>query len=211
MVETNGNVFSLGEAFSFAISEHPDTILDVGITVVDPVTMKLVVGDGITKGGIPPKGKIWKVPSLNTASKRRFIVGDYLLVDDADYYYVGSDGVDKVLLRDGSSLMGWKTLTLNSGWRESNDAGGEPRVRKDGNLVTIDAMLGKDKKSEYSPFRLPSWARPNRLMCMVIECNYGYGTTPLVVYPDGWVYPWAIATRSCSRVSIQLSFWVEPS
>lgn len=212
MSKSIGNALKFGQAYAFSISENPTAILDSGLVVVDPTTNVLAVGDGVTPGGVLPKGKIWKVAALDDANSKRMVVGDYVLVGDTEYYCVHGDGVKPLTMVeevDSGSLLGWHELTLYQGWSMSADAIGSARVRRDGNLVTIDAVLAKEKSSDWSPFQLPSWAMPNKTVYQTIEVNTSRGADPLVIYPDGYLYPRKIYTKKVSRVSIQITFWVD--
>ena len=212
MSKSIGSTLKPGQAFEYPIASNPNIVLENGLVVIDPNTKDISVGDGVTPGGVLPKGKIWKVPAPENINDNIMVVGDYVLVNDVDYYYVMPDGVVPVILVeeiDSGSLIGWNELTLFQGWDMSADAIGNARVRKDGNLVTIDAVLEKNKSSDWSPFRLPTWARPNKTVYQTIEVNTSRGADPLVIYPDGYLYPRKIYTKQVSRVSIQLTFWID--
>jgi len=207
-----GNVLNIGQALSYPISENRHVILDDGIVVIDVLTKEIYVGDGVTPGGNLPSEAIWKVTSLDEMDNLVHMVGDYILVGGEVYHRVTNSGIvplELLATEEYGNLDGWTTLELYTGWSISQDAVGDARVRKDGNLVTIDAVLKKDKSSDWSPFRLPTWARPNKTVYQTIEVNTSRGADPLVIYPDGYLYPRKIYTKKVSRVSIQITFWID--
>ena len=211
MAKSIGNALKFGEAYRFNLSANPSIVLESGIVVVDNETNILLVGDGVTPGAVLPKDKIWEVDTLEDSTGIFKVVGDYILVSDGKYHIVGSEGVTELIIVDDNGILGWDTLQLYQGWEQGNDSIGVPRVRKDGNLVTIDAVLYKDKYSDWSPFRLPTWARPGKTMYLTMECDTGYGVTPLVIYPDGYLYPRKLYTKKVNRMSFQITYWIENS
>ena len=212
-------VLRFGRALKKDLSTNP--VITDGLIVVDETTKKIARGDGVTQGGIAIDGKVWEVGTLEEANSKRLTSGDYLLVNNEKFWAVGDNDYTEVELlteeqmtqeeQDSASYpaIDWEPLELTNGWVKSTSATNDARIRKDADFVTLDAVLTKYKSSDWSPFRLPVWARPDRILYLLVEMSTGgSGSTPIVIYPDGYVYPRKIYTKSVSRVSFQISYAV---
>lgn len=207
-----------GRAMSLNIGTEPTVVVPEGVIAIDSTEKIIVLGDGKTVGGIDIPGKVWEFGTIEEANTARLTVGDYVLVDNDKFWAVGDIEIVEVELiteveyeEEASASLpakDWENLSLFNGWDMSDDSVGNAKVRKDGNFVTIDAVMEKKNWADWSPFRLPEWARPSKVVYTTVELNQGRGTDPLVIYPDGYLYPRKSYSRTLSRFSIQITFYL---
>lgn len=219
MATVNKRLLRFGRARIMNLGPTPTIVIPEGLVVVDTTEKVIALGDGVTVGGTSINGKVWKFPTIGEANTSRLTSGDYVLVAEDKFWAVGDDGITEVELlteeehnqeiidSTGWTLHEWEELAMFSGWDKYKTSTGAPRIRKDGEFVTLDAVLRKDRSSDWSPFRLPEWARPSKILYLLIEVDTGSsGSSPIVIYPDGYIYPRRIHSKSIKRVSFQLSY-----
>lgn len=178
------------------------------------------MGDGKTPGGISVDKKHYEVATVEEIDDIEHCRdGDTCDVDGGTsvYFYINGTWVElgakatnpNPIPEPGSGIGEWVELELDYGWSNIDSSGDKPRVRLVNGEVQIDATLKKISYSEYSPFLLPKWARPSKPVYTTIENSSGQGATSVSIFPDGTLYLRKYATRSLSRVSFNIRYFVD--
>lgn len=172
------------------------------------------MGDGKTPGGISVDKKHYEVSTVTDINKIRHCRdGDTCDVDGGTtvYFFINGTWIELGAKTGdgGSPTVGeWEELKLYYGWSNVDSLGDVPRVRTINGEIQIDATLKKSSYSEYSPFVLPEWARPSKTQYLTAENSAWQGATSVAVFPDGTLYIRNYATRSLSRISFNLRYFL---